>query len=226
MATNIPKKSRVKMFQPCLECGAPTTSKFCSKSCSASHNNRGRRHSIATTEKISVSLTGTKHERGNHINVCKLTLKTCSVCGHKWLDSVQKRRKTCSEECATEAKTSKRKYQNGRRALTLYPCIYTGEDVWLESSWEVRVAEALDRKGIQWYRPKPIKWEDAEGKIRLYYPDFYLPNQSVYVDPKNPHCMAQDKEKMEEIKKQVFVVYGEVTAVLRSLGKITGRKLI
>lgn len=121
---------------------------------------------------------------------------------------------------------NKRKYRNGKRSLTEYLCTYNGETVWLESSWEVQVAQALDKANIQWFRPASLKWEDSNGKIRHYYADFYLPNQAIYVDPKNPHCMEQDKEKMAEIKKQVFVVCGEVTAVLHSLSRIVGKKLI
>lgn len=48
------------------------------------------------------------------------------------------------------------------------------------SSYEVRCADALDRKGIKWqYEPKRFDLGDC-----TYLPDFYLPEQDVYWEVK------------------------------------------
>ena len=89
----------------------------------------------------------------------------------------------------------------------------------LESSWEVRVAEKLDELNIKWTRPKPISWIDSLGKTRLYYPDFYLSDRNIYLDPKNPYCMEQDKEKMRVVSSQIPLVFGPLETILDFIEK-------
>jgi hypothetical protein len=70
----------------------------------------------------------------------------------------------------------------------------------------------LDENSIKWVRPKPIKWNDGV-KDRLYYPDFYLTEKDIYLDPKNPYCMEKDKLKMSEIGKKVRILYGDIKTI-------------
>lgn len=66
---------------------------------------------------------------------------------------------------------------------------------WFDSKWEVRVAETLDLHGIKWERPRTgFVWNDHGNK---YYPDFYLPDYEVYLDPKNSYLQKADKQKIE-----------------------------
>lgn len=72
--------------------------------------------------------------------------------------------------------------------------------IWFDSTWEVRVAKSLDENNIKWERPKiGFQWTD-EG--RKYYPDFYLPDYNVYLDPKNPYLQQQDKQKIQEAQQR------------------------
>ena len=67
----------------------------------------------------------------------------------------------------------------------------------LESSYEVRVAEILDKLGVEWERiRKGYIWDD-NGKNRRYIPDFYLPKQNIFLDPKNDYLIKKDKRKIE-----------------------------
>lgn len=66
---------------------------------------------------------------------------------------------------------------------------YTKKDgtiVKLDSSWEEALAKRLDELNISWIRPDPIKWIDENGLQRNYFPDFYLTEYDLYLDPKNP----------------------------------------
>lgn len=57
-------------------------------------------------------------------------------------------------------------------------------DIWLDSSWEVEVAKALDENNIIWNRPnKGFEYEWNESK-HIYYPDFYLPDYDIYIEVK------------------------------------------
>jgi hypothetical protein len=79
-----------------------------------------------------------------------------------------------------------------------------GTQVLLDSSWEECLARRLDSLGVVWFRPTdPIKWTDTSGKTHNYFPDFYLPIQELYLDPKNPHAALVQKEKLDIIKIQL-----------------------
>ena len=97
------------------------------------------------------------------------------------------------------------------RATYKYFNKWQNKNVVLQSSWEVEIAELLDNEGIPWIRPRSIPWIDSEGKNRRYFPDFYLPEHDLYLDPKNEYCMKQDKEKMTAVAKKVEVWYGDIS---------------
>ena len=66
----------------------------------------------------------------------------------------------------------------------------------LDSSWELALAVRLDDLGIVWTRPAPLKWIDAGGTAHNYFPDFYLPEYDLYLDPKNPQAVRVQQEKL------------------------------
>lgn len=73
-----------------------------------------------------------------------------------------------------------------------------GTRVLLDSSWEEILARRLDELGIEWIRPStPVKWIDKSGKQRNYFPDFYLPQNDLYLDPKNPVALNAQSEKVD-----------------------------
>ena len=73
-----------------------------------------------------------------------------------------------------------------------------GDIVLLDSSWEEALAKRLDDQKINWVRPSiPIEWIDNNKKTHNYFPDFYLPDYNLYLDPKNP---AVFKNQIEKIK--------------------------
>lgn len=90
--------------------------------------------------------------------------------------------------------------KNNNRHAGWYESPIAGR-VWLESSWEVKCAQVLDKHGIDWRRPKEsFEWFDVEGKRHLYHPDFYLPDTDLYLDPKNPHRQQMDAFKIDDVR--------------------------
>jgi predicted nuclease of restriction endonuclease-like RecB superfamily len=70
------------------------------------------------------------------------------------------------------------------------------KEIWFDSTWEVTLAQSLDENNILWERPKEgFVWNDNGNK---YYPDFYLPEHNVYLDPKNSYLQKIDCEKIEQ----------------------------
>lgn len=62
-------------------------------------------------------------------------------------------------------------------------------EIFLSSSYEVKVAESLDENNIKWERPGGIPYIDNNGKFHNYIPDFYLSDYDVYLEPKNSYLI-------------------------------------
>lgn len=75
-----------------------------------------------------------------------------------------------------------------------------GHIILLDSSWEECLAKRLDSLSIRWIRPSPLNWVDANGKLHNYFPDFYLLDYDIFLDPKNPSAMIAQHEKVSYIK--------------------------
>ena len=71
-----------------------------------------------------------------------------------------------------------------------------GKKVYLQSSYEVRLSYILDSGGIPWTRPE-VKYYEVDGKKKSCFLDFFLPNQNLYLDPKNSYLIEKDLPKME-----------------------------
>lgn len=68
--------------------------------------------------------------------------------------------------------------------------------IWFDSKWEVLVAKSLDENNVKWERPtEGLVWTDKGNK---YYPDFYLPEYNVYLDPKNDYLRLKDSFKINQ----------------------------
>lgn len=85
--------------------------------------------------------------------------------------------------------------QSNHRRLQRNIIEYRG--VLLDSTWEFELAKRLDQLAIKWIRPEPLKWIDKQGLYHNYFPDFFLPDYNVYLDPKNPGAIKVQKEKIE-----------------------------
>ena len=72
----------------------------------------------------------------------------------------------------------------------------------LDSTWELELAQLLDSLDIKWLRPTPIKWVDNNNVLHNYFPDFYLPDYDVYLDPKNPYAAVVQSAKLNCLKEQ------------------------
>lgn len=80
-----------------------------------------------------------------------------------------------------------------------------GNEVVLQSSYELRCFEILTELEIKWIRPPYLKYGSKK-----YFADFYLTEHDVYLDPKNNYKAVQDAEKIacvcEENSVKVYVL--------------------
>lgn len=100
----------------------------------------------------------------------------------------------------TKKRMSKAALASNHRRLRKGVVEYKG--ILLDSSWELALAKRLDKLNIIWERPKPLPWIDEEGQKHNYFPDFYLPEKNLYLDPKNPHAIRVQKKKLELLLNQ------------------------
>lgn len=103
--------------------------------------------------------------------------------------------KTHTEE--TKKLIREKALKSPHRRLKKNTVMYNG--VLLDSTWELELAKRLDDIKIKWIRPDPIKWVDDNGLEHNYFPDFYLPDYDLYLDPKNPHAVKVQKKKLEKV---------------------------
>lgn len=104
----------------------------------------------------------------------------------------------------TKEKLSKIAFERGLGGHTSKKKIFfqkkSGEVIYLQSSYEIRFAEILERLDITWVRPSPLHWICAEGKPHRYYPDFKV--GEVYIDTKNSYLAVKDLPKIELVRSQ------------------------
>jgi hypothetical protein len=203
--------------------------RFCSKKCASGFSTKAKRqeinekvsktliirslleHGEIVTEQKILDIQKNKLEKKKNFNkenykeVYKEKYDYCLICGIK-IDGSYREGRYCSRDCSRKAGgkiRSKRKPFGGHTSkLRIDYKMKNGEIVHLQSSYEVSVAKSLDENNINWIRPKPFKWKDSQGIEHRYYPDFYLIDYNIYLDPKNSYLIIKDKEKIELVSKQ------------------------
>lgn len=83
-----------------------------------------------------------------------------------------------------------------------------------DSSWEVIVAKSLDGNNVEWERViNPIEYV-WEGKVHLYFPDFYLKQYSIFVEVKG-YKTDRDIEKWKSVKNLLIIEKKEIRQILK-----------
>lgn len=86
-----------------------------------------------------------------------------------------------------------------RRRLRKNTQIYNG--ILMDSMWEVILAKRLDSLNVKWIRPDPLVWFDDQTLTHHYFPDFYLTDYDIYLDPKNPFAYKVQETKIKILQK-------------------------
>lgn len=194
----------------CLCCGLPLSKsqkKFCSRSCSATTTNQQRPpESEELRNKRRAMMTGRKQRRSSVLKSILsrgqtpwhlLPNRHCLNCGN---DTGSPTRKLCSTACRNKhlanlsrlnPKCGGQKHTHRSKILNL-----EGNEFSAESSFEVKLAHILNELHISWIRPSFVWYRDSNNKQRRYYPDFYLPQYDIYLDPKNDYLIKTDTDKI------------------------------
>lgn len=213
-------------MKTCKNCNNPLSNQkntFCNSSCSASYNNIYRvprtQESKVKTAKSVCNTLGIEYKekikrKPNPLIRATLSghpytpIQQCTYC-KRFFDKNKRKSTTCSDECFISVKTK----LNSRGKKCKY------NDIIFDSEWEKRIAVFLDSKSIRWVRPKTsLVWIDKHNKKRKYFPDFYLPDSNVYLDPKNLHVQNLQQEKINYLQTNYDnIVIGTLDEVLAYL---------
>lgn len=172
--------------------------RFCSTKCARGFSTKYRRNEI--NEKIQATLTGSGHD-----DVKIKCLKCDNELYVKWN---RRNQKFCNVSCSSSYHMADKSYfyselakktgLGGNRnnyAHGWYDSPIAGR-VYLESSYEYKVAVELDKNKIKWERPAPLNYDNKK-----YYPDFYLIDYGIYLDPKNDYLIEKDYTKINRVEK-------------------------
>ena len=72
-----------------------------------------------------------------------------------------------------------------------------GNEVVLQSTFELKCSEILNGLNVKWIRPRHLKYEGKK-----YFADFYLTDHNLYLDPKNDYKAKMDEEKIRKVREQ------------------------
>lgn len=179
---------------------------FCSRSCAASFNNPNRIVSEETKRKISLAAQK-QQNRFKGVEKVERVIKICLYCKKEFriLPYLVKRRKFCSVKCSIHVigrLTTSPKASKGKPGIRLD----VDSNICFYSTWEANVARVYNLVGIVWqYAPKIFDL----GK-HTYRPDFYLPNEDMYIEVKNfmnKYSFERDRlfrQKFPDIKLEVL----------------------
>ena len=193
----------------CKYCNKETENpRFCNRSCAAKFNNVGRQRSDESRLKTSTQVKETQKVRGmkpQPPRFCKVRMQTCTHCNKVYW---RIRKKFCSVECGVSSRITNALRKLNRQQVN---------GVWLDSGYEVKIAAWLNEKQIVWTRPKYIKYVTEDGKVAKYFPDFYLPQYDLYLDPKNEYLISISTHKISQIQSKVSLLVGSPDQLMASL---------
>lgn len=174
--------------------------RHCEKECKNSNSLRNHERLCPKNSERVLTTFGTKQYKGGGWNRGKTKHTDARIAAHsKDLKSKFASGKLKPPIHSTEAKEklsrlAKERGLGGYRPHPNRGKWYNG--IWFDSNWEVSVAIELDKNNIGWERPRiGFVWNDKGNK---YYPDFYLTEYNVYLDPKNPYLQVKDEIKLKE----------------------------
>lgn len=139
------------------------------------------------------------HKSGKYKNAASKMLATRRS---KFPDGIIKYSAEAIENCRAAAikSTHQRKCKKSHHFMDKRGRVFV-----FDSSWEDETAIRLDYLNINWTRPRPIQYQ-KNGRTHNYFPDFYLPDHNVYLDPKAPWVEIQQKEKLDIVSKLINLI--------------------
>ncbi len=153
---------------------------FCSRNCSAHHNNLLRGNmSPEIRRKISRALKGKESKYKGKIIVPRLE-KSCLTCKKVFVTTVHQNHKYCSVACSIHdigGRVTSPKAARGKSGIRED----ISSSIYFYSRWEANFARILNRLHVKW----EFQYKTFDLESQNYTPDFFLPYSKTYVEIKN-----------------------------------------
>lgn len=100
-----------------------------------------------------------------------------------------------------------------------------GRKVCLQSSYELKCVEILDSLNIKWIRPTYLMYT-VDNKLKKYFPDFFLVEHNIYLDPKNNFLAKKDFNKIKSVQEENNVIVYVLTEDINTVDYIKKHVLL
>jgi len=195
-------QERVSYFITCLKCPNAFTlvitkkqfeagayRKHCSRSCA-----NGHQHSSDTIIRIQNSL----HARPK---LPEYVENICVICHQTFQRKRRTNTKTCTNPvCRSQFRSERlRGNASGKRGGYRPRSVQVYNNTGFDSMWEVALAKRLDELHVHWERnaARYLSYVDLNGRVRKYFPDFYVPSLDTYIEVKG-YATTATKHKMSD----------------------------
>lgn len=95
--------------------------------------------------------------------------------------------------------------KNAGRCKSIYYVSPIAGEMWLNGTWEHKYAMWLDSHNLTWKRNTQHFPYLFEGKVRKYFPDFYIKDNDTFVEIKG-YETSKDKAKWSQFPKTLQVL--------------------
>ena len=203
--------------------GSFATGRFCNRSC-ANGRTWSKQDKLKKSESAfkSEKILATKLYPNKFCLKCNVKISRHSVTNmckpHSFTDSVY--REKLSE---ARSRNIEEKGNGGFLDIKYYNTQNTmNENFKVRGTWERKMAQWLTTNGVEWKRKVYLKYiKQGEDFRRTYSPDFFLPEDDLYIEVKGYYSQL-DKEKMERVIEQnninLLMIFGRH---LREFGEIS-----
>ncbi len=214
----------------CLNCSTPfevrpvtKSTHYCSRRCQGTHSGQLLKADPEKYEAFRKNASdGSKQawSQGKFDNVVfkngqkrpHVEHRECPICQKSFECKSNSRQRTCKQpECVRQLMSRMARANPNCGGETNYKR-YTYKDITMDSAWEVEVAQWMDTHQVKWVRSRKMMfyWTDETGAKRRYYPDFYLPEYNVYLDPKNKYLIEKDRFKILAVQREnnITIIWG------------------
>jgi len=97
--------------------------------------------------------------------------------------------------------------------------MYSINDTQVKGTWELEVAKFLNEKEITWTNNIEGIEYFWEGKTRLYFPDFYLPDMDMYIEVKG-YERERDYAKWKVVDNLIIIKEKEIKEIKNKVFKL------
>jgi hypothetical protein len=160
-------------------------------------------------EKVNTNQYTKAKNEGRKIIISEETRKKLSIASKKqvWDEKRREKQRIAMQEAVRKHPASYSANNVSGRTKTIE---YKGFN--LKGSWELEVAKWLDKHGIKWTNEVKGFEYFWEGKIHLYFPDFYLTELDKYIEVKG-YERERDRKKWEVIENLIVFKKKEIELI-------------